>query len=732
MVNAGGLSFSGSNLDDSMFLMSMAGDSSPDIFYVNFRQYYTFLEQGFCRPLDDVIAQDPEVMERCNPTVKKVLTSYDGKVYAVPFFQVATALYYRRDFFQEVGLNPDNPPKDWNQLLEYAKKLTNPATGRYGFALSSPPGYQWSNFLYAAGGESVQQDASGKWKAAINTPQAGKALDFFRSLVGGSNPPGTISKDLNDDIRRGKTAMWLNYTNDVLLQQSELPPSVIGIARVPAGPAGYSNEVNAGMWAISSRVTDPAKLKACWEFIKFFAGDAAAKINTDKCIELGMGNLVNPSWLKKFGYTDLLAQVDPAYAAANDELFQTGHPEPYGKNCQQVYSVLDNALDRARLNPKESAASILKSAESEMNEKLLGYTPPEILARQRGWAVGILVTICISITSILIYVVRKTRANPVEFVERIPAGTDRRRMRRFLFFCLGPAVMTIAVWSYYPLLKGLEIAFQDYGIQRGARWVGLDNFIGVFTQPLFYKSMWNSVVYVALTLLIGFFMPILLALALNEIPRFKVLFRTIFYLPAMTSSIVIAFVWRQFYDKSPLGLLNSMTAPLIEHIVNPVFKMVGHDPWPLAHDWLGDPALAMFAVVLPGIWAGAGPGSILYLAALKNISEDRYEAADLDGANWIQKIRHITLPGLKPLILINLLGVFIAGFKAMENIFVLTMGGPLNSTRTIGLEVWQNAFMYLKFGYATAAAWVMGSILIGFTLIQIRSLLRMRFSTAKF
>ena len=275
------------------------------------------------------------------------------------------------------------------------------------------------------------------------------------------------------------------------------------------------------------------------------------------------------------------------------------------------------------------------------------------------------------------------------------------------------------------------IAFQDYGIQRGARWVGLDNFIGVFTQPLFYKSLWNSVVYVALTLLIGFFMPIFLALALNEIPRFKVLFRTIFYLPAMTSSIVIAFVWRQFYDKSPAGLLNSLTAPIIEHMINPVFKLVGHAAWPLANDWLGDPALAMFAVVLPGIWAGAGPGSILYLAALKNVSEDRYEAADLDGANWRQKIRYITLPSLKPLILINLLGVFIAGFKAMENIFVLTMGGPLNSTRTIGLEVWQNAFMYLKFGYATAAAWVMGSMLVGFTLIQIRSLLKMRFTTAK-
>jgi multiple sugar transport system permease protein len=153
--------------------------------------------------------------------------------------------------------------------------------------------------------------------------------------------------------------------------------------------------------------------------------------------------------------------------------------------------------------------------------------------------------------------------------------------------------------------------------------------------------------------------------------------------------------------------------------------------WPTAYDWLGDPQLAMLAVVLPGIWAGAGPGSILYLAALKNIPEERYEAADLDGASWWSKIRAITMPGIKPLMLINLLGVFIGGFKSMENIFVLTMGGPLNATHVMGLEVWMNAFMFLKFGYATAAAWVMGSILIGFTLIQIRSLLKMRFSTAK-
>ena len=731
VVNAGGLILAGDQADN-MFLMSMAGDEPPDIFYVNFRQYYTFLEQGFARPLDDLIAQDPSVVARMNPTVKKVLTSFDGKTYAIPFFQVAVALYYRKDFFIEAGLDPAKPPQTWDEFYNYALKLTK--KDRFGFEFSSPPGYHWQNFLYQAGGEVVAPTASGRWHSMIASPEAAKAVEMYRRLVlpqGGNPPVAANSTDLTTDVNKGKTAMWFSYTNDVVMASSEISPSVLGVAALPAGPAGRRNEINAGMWAISSRVKDPKKLQACWKFIKFFAGDDAARINTQRCVELGIGNLVNPTWLNKFGYTDLLAQVDPSYVEANETLFTTGHPEPYGKNCQQVYTLMDDALDRARLQPAMPAAEILKIASDEMDQKLLGYTPPELLAQQRTWALGIFICLLCVVGTLTFRAWKKSREANQHHVDRLPAGISRTRIYRFMAFCIAPAALSIVVWSYYPLAKGLVIAFQNYTIMRGTTWVGFDNFIGVFTQPVFYKSLGNSFLYVALSLAIGFFLPIMLALALNEIPRGKVFFRTIFYLPAMTSSVVVSLVWRQFYDKTDAGLLNVLLRPIIEHLVNPIWTLMGHANVKVANDWLGDPNLAMFAVVLPGIWAGAGAGSILYLAALKNVSADRYEAADLDGANWRQKIRYITLPSIKPLIMINLLGVFIGGFKAMENIFVLTSGGPLNATRTIGLEVWQNAFMFLKFGYATAAAWVMGSILVGFTLIQIKSLLKMRFTTAR-
>ncbi len=741
VVNAGGLELTGDRAE-SGFLMAMAGSTAPDVFYVNFRQYFAYIDQGFCQPLDKLIDADPESKKRISPFIEKVLRTYDGKLYAMPFYQVAMALYYRKDHFVQAGLDPNRPPRTWDEMIAYGRKLTEVGPGRNGFVFATGLGgrsYHWSNFVYQAGGEVAYETPSGVWKTAIASPAGEQALEMYRRLTvdtwqknGKTNGPvALLTADRGAAMREGKTSMWFDYTNDVIVSLSDLDPSVLGIAALPAGPAGHRNEINAGMWAINAKVTDPKKLAACWKFIRYFSGDDAARMNTEKFVEMGLGRLVNPSWLRKFGYEDIAAQVDPLFVKANDEVFQTGHPEPYGRGMAQVYAVLDQALDRAKLEPKTPAATILKDVAAEMDQKLLGYTPPEELARQRQWAAGIVVGLGVALLVAGFFFWRAAKplaAAPTD--ERLTAGADRRRVARFMAACLAPAGLSVLVWAYYPLARGLLIAFQDYRILQPPQWVGFDNFIAVLTQPVFWRSLLNSFLYVALSLLIGFFLPVFLALALNEIPRAKTFFRTVFYLPAMTSAIVVAFLWRQIYDKSEQGILNALIAPLVD-LYNLAASHLGLNVAPHAIDWLGNPSLAMFAVVLPGIWAGAGPGSILYLAALKNIPTERYEAADIDGATWRHKIRYITLPSLRPLIMINLLGVFIAGFKAMENVFVLTGGGPLNSTRTIGLEIWENAFMFLKFGYATAAAWMMGAILIGFTLVQIRSLTKVRFTTAK-
>jgi ABC-type sugar transport system permease subunit/ABC-type glycerol-3-phosphate transport system substrate-binding protein len=739
IVNAGGLELSGDRAE-SNFLMSMAGDTAPDVFYVNFRQYFSYIDQGFCRPLDDLAARDPASVARIQPEIEKVLRTYDGRIYAVPFYQVAQALYYRRDHFREAGLDPARPPQTWEEFIEYGRRLTEAAPGRSGFVFSAGLGgkaYWWTNFVWQAGGDVLVPADRGYSRAVVASPAGATALDFFRRLTTEKwtgrdgkthGPVAKVAAQWNQEVREGRVSMWFSYTNDVMLSISDLNPSLIGLAAMPAGPAGRANEINSGMWAINASVTDPKKLDACWRFIQFFASQEAARVQTESLVDLGLHALVNPALLKQFGHADLAATVDPNYVRASESLFQTGRPEPYGRNSQQVYVILDSALDRAMLE-KTPSETILRDVQEEMNAKLLGYIPPEEMRAKRtaAWAVFAVVLA----TGLAWGVVgwRRARAGLAQHVDRLPAGADRRRVLRFVGLCLLPAVALLLLWSYYPLGRGLVIGFQDYRIMKPVQWVGLDNFISVFTQPVFYKALLNSLLYVAMTIGIGFLLPVLLALGLNEIPRLQVLFRTLFYLPAMTSGVVIAFMWRQFYDKAPEGLLNQLVSPFVPFL-NALSVPFGGPTLTNANDWLGNPQLALFAVVLPGVWAGAGPGSILYLAALKNIPDERYEAADLDGANWVSKIAKITLPGLKPLLLINLLGVFIGGFKAMENVFVLTGGGPLYATHTIGLEVWTNAFMFLRFGYATAAGWVLGAILIGFTVMQIRSLTRMKFSAA--
>lgn len=136
----------------------------------------------------------------------------------------------------------------------------------------------------------------------------------------------------------------------------------------------------------------------------------------------------------------------------------------------------------------------------------------------------------------------------------------------------------------------------------------------------------------------------------------------------------------------------------------------------------------MLTVIIPMVWAGMGPGCLIYLAALKGISDDFYEAADLDGATFIDKILFVVFPMLKPLILINFLGVFIASFYGATAMIMVMTGGGAN-TEVAGLHIFYKAFIYLKFGPATAMAWVLASMLIGFTVYQLRILSRLEFRT---
>jgi ABC-type sugar transport system permease subunit len=297
-----------------------------------------------------------------------------------------------------------------------------------------------------------------------------------------------------------------------------------------------------------------------------------------------------------------------------------------------------------------------------------------------------------------------------------PISNRQRRKRYGLAYAmLFPAILTILVFNYYPLLRGAVMAFQDYNIMGRSTFVGLDNFAMVLFDPSFWLSIIRTVEYVFWSLLFVFLSPILLAIILSEIPFGKVFFRVVYYLPAVVSGLVVMLMWKMFFDPSENGVFNQL------------LSVIGVGPL----GWLNSAQTAMFSILLPLGWSTMGPGCLIYLAALKTVPDDLYEAAAMDGGGFRTRLFHVMLPTIKPLVMIQLIFVLIGAFQSADNVLVMTGGGPDGATNVIGLEIFTNAYVYMRFGIAVAIAWILGFLLIGLTMLQMRRISRMNFTTAE-
>ncbi len=719
---------------DTGVLLAIAGGVSPDVIYVNFRQSDSYIQQGFLAPLDDYIAKLPPgaFEERVAAPVRPVIRRKgppDGKehVYALPYTMIVSTMIYRKDLFAGAGLDPERPPQTWDELLAYGQKLTNPEKGVYGLGFAQGAGelYSLFSFLSSAGAQAVTQQPDGSWRATFDTPAAVDAYYFcWRLLNCRWNFKGRPMKgvcysgtDLWDKWAQGKIAMLtVNYLSEN--QLTEENPELCGFAPPPRGPTGLSSaEINCLMMGIFAGQKDKRVRDAAWDYLWFIDSPAARRIVTRYLVESGNAQLVNPLYLQRYGYPDLVSQVPKGLAEIFDFAVKHGTPEPYGKNCQLVYDYLAKPLEEIRDRDftglsepqiKAAIAGILKRTVAETNEKMIGYLPPQQQHRRNAvaWAVVILV----AASFILIF--RRIRTT---FRAGVAGGQWGFRKYKWAYIVLLPAALLILTWQYYPLARGSLIAFQDYMIVGRSRWVGLENFANALFDAEFRHSFLCSLYFMMLWMALGFFPPILLAVLLQEVPRGKALFRTLYYLPAVVTGVVVLFLWKEFYDPSAQGLLNQL---LHFFHVSP-------------QNWLQNPRLAMLCVVVPLAWMNLGPGCIIYLAALKSVPEELYEAAEIDGAGFRRKVTLIALPYLKPLLIINFVGAFIGAFKSVDFILAMTGGGPAGATNVVGMQIFNQSFLDLKFGLATAMAWILGSLLLGFTALQLRTLSRVEFRTAK-
>jgi multiple sugar transport system permease protein len=283
----------------------------------------------------------------------------------------------------------------------------------------------------------------------------------------------------------------------------------------------------------------------------------------------------------------------------------------------------------------------------------------------------------------------------------------RRNLRNGLLF-ISPWLIGFTLFVAYPLFASFYYSLTTYNIMKSPNWVGLSNYRDLlFNDDLFRTALYNTLYYVALFLPVGTLFSLSMAILLNQRIRGMALFRTVYYIPSIVPAVASSIVW--------LMLLNPQFG-----ILNALIRMMGL-PVP---GWLGDPAWAKPAFVIMSVW-GLGGTIIIYLAALQDIPEHLVEAAILDGANAWQRLLAIVLPIISPVMLFNVIIGLISGFQFFTAAYIMTEGGPNNSTLFYALYLYRNAFQYIKMGYASALAWLLFLIILVCTLIVMRSSARL-------
>ncbi|MGW1050518.1 carbohydrate ABC transporter permease [Streptomyces sp. NPDC001118] len=287
-----------------------------------------------------------------------------------------------------------------------------------------------------------------------------------------------------------------------------------------------------------------------------------------------------------------------------------------------------------------------------------------------------------------------------------PVGGRRRRrlldQARAYAFLLG-GLVCFALFSWYPAIRAVVIAFQKYTPGSKPEWVGTANFTRVWHDPEFTAAWRNTLTFTLLALLVGFAIPFLLALVLGELRHAKAFFRVVVYLPVMIPPVVSALLWKWFYDPGA-GLANEVLRFL-------------HLP---TSNWSNGTDTALISLVIVATWANMGGTVLIYLAALQSIPGELYEAAELDGANLLQRVRHITVPQTRFVILMLMLLQIIATMQVFTEPFVITGGGPENATVTVLYLIYKYAFLYNDFGGACALSVMLLALLGAFSALYLR------------
>ncbi|MFH1259116.1 MAG: sugar ABC transporter permease [Elusimicrobiota bacterium] len=273
------------------------------------------------------------------------------------------------------------------------------------------------------------------------------------------------------------------------------------------------------------------------------------------------------------------------------------------------------------------------------------------------------------------------------------------------YLFIAPALIILAVFLFFPIVQSFLMSLTDYKItsMHDVHFIGIKNYLKLFQDQIFLQSLLNTAYFVFVGAPLSMVVSLFMAVILNEkFIKYKTFFRASFFAPVVTTVVAVAVIWRWLYQPD-YGLFNW------------ALRTVGINPV----NWLSDVRFAMPSLILMSVWKGFGYNMIIFIAGLQTIPETLYESARIDGANWWKCFRYITLPGLRHTILFVTIMTTIGFFQFFGESYVMTKGGPLNSTISIVYYMYNQGFKFFNLGYASAIAYVLFGLIFSFTMIQL-------------
>jgi len=680
-------------------------------------------------------------------------------VYGIPTSIDIRVLYSNANLLRQEGLVDERgeprPPRTWEELADYHRRLVRYRDGnaqkgieRLGFSPGSLNGLtgmgnSWL-YMYAwqAGGEFLDPTRT---RVTLDTPEVVRALRFVTGLcddVGGIERIKSFQSGFqtgeNDPFLKDQLAMRID--GDWALPQTIARYKrdldfIVSPAPIPADrkAAGAKEPTWAGGWALVIPATAKQK-DGAFRLIQYLRSDGVMRqLEAGKREQMqAEGRLYLPAGNSNRAFYEHLVRehVD-------------GNPE-VPRRIKEAYGVIKEMLPGTLIRPVTPVGQLLWNKQVEATERAFGHS-----LRERAKATGVdEYALCLRIAQgeVQTKLDRALAPPPGGEVAWTPFLwlygalitlpflamwlTYRRHRKRFgwrprevgagLLFA-SPWMLGFIVLVGGPILFSLLFSFCRIDLLTPAHWVGLGNFRAAADDPLFWKCLGNTA-FMVIRIPLGMALSLAIALLLNRGLRGLGTYRTLFYLPAVTPLVASSLLWWWLFNpqQGPLNLVLDwfFDCPLGEGIEWVVSGVAGHDIEITAPGWLNDQAWSKPALIIMNLWT-AGGGMIVWLAGLQSIPQYLYEAAKIDGAGAWARFRNITLPMLSPYVLFNAVMGLIHTMQIFGEAFIMTGGGPENSTLFYAYHLFKQAFQFLEIGYASALAWILFVVVLALTLFQL-------------